>query len=857
MSDGNARAVDAPQLRTLLLTDLCDSTGAVEKLGDSGAAAFFRAHDGFVLELQRRWRGRLIDRSDGLLLIFERPLDGLGFALDYRAGLEALGKAHGITPLRARAGLHVGEVLIWRNSDEAVQAGAKSMEVEGLAKPLAARLMQLARPGQILLSSVAGPLVRRAARELGPRGEALQWRSHGRWRFKGMPEVQEVHEVGEPGLAPLRAPSGDAKARRDQPLWRRPMALMAEAVAVLALGVALWIFTRSEPAIAFAERDWVVVADLRNATDQGLLDGSVEQALRLSLGQSRHINLLSDAKVRDTLSRMRRSPDTPLDRELASEIAIRDGAWGVVVPTVTQIGERLHVGLELVDPRSREVVYVATADGSGVDSILASVDEAAAALRTRLGEARLAVARDSRPLPQVATASLDALRAYALGQEAYAQGNFVQAADFYQRAVALDPDFALAHIGIARAYNVLDRLAEGLPHLRRAQELRDNLSGRDQMYLDAWAVQVDDPGRALDAWMLMSRMYPDFFQAHANVGYALDSQNRHGEAVAFAAKAAVPQSEFAPLSLDLLGRLRLALGDREPAYQALKAASDRGLSTAQAWLAVWHAVGDDFAAAEAAWPADGQLRLTLFERVSIFLDQQRWDAAHEEATRVQGRAQGNPARARQSLMPAAIVAWATGEHGEARDQVQRMVATALESVAHPNNAMDQRDDAVLALYAAILGQRLGHHAPARRVVQALEADQRLAQMQPISQLLTVVRARMALAEDRPAQALAILDTIQDGTESIQARVVRMEAAIATGDLEAAGRLAAWLAPRRGLAYAEFGCAWCQQGMNVLDARLAAVYATRLADPHAAPEVAAQLRLPPAEVLAGAAASSAP
>ena len=222
-----------------------------------------------------------------------------------------------------------------------------------------------------------------------------------------------------------------------------------------------------------------------------------------------------------------------------------------------------------------------------------------------------------------------------------------------------------------------------------------------------------------------------------------------------------------------------------------------------------------------------------------------------------GRAQGNPARARQSLMPAAIVAWATGEHGEARDQVQRMVVTALDSVAHPSNAMDQRDDAVLALYAAILGQRLGHHAPARRVVQALEADQRLAQMQPISQLLTVVRARMALAEGRPAQALAILDTIQDGTESIQARVARMEAAIATGDLEAAGRVAAWLAPRRGLAYAEFGCAWCQQGMNVLDARLAAVYATRLADPHAAPEVAAQLRLPPAEVLAGAAAPAAP
>ena len=66
---------DAPQLRTLLLTDLCDSTALVERLGDIATAAFYRDHDRLVLELQQRWRGRLIDRSDGLLLLFERPLD--------------------------------------------------------------------------------------------------------------------------------------------------------------------------------------------------------------------------------------------------------------------------------------------------------------------------------------------------------------------------------------------------------------------------------------------------------------------------------------------------------------------------------------------------------------------------------------------------------------------------------------------------------------------------------------------------------------------------------------------------------------------------------------------------------------
>ena len=133
--------------------------------------------------------------------------------------------------LQARAGLHVGEVLTWRNSDEAVRVGAKPLEVEGLAKPMAARLMSMARPGQILLSAVAEPLAHRAARELGERGQHLLWKSYGRWRFKGVPDSQEIYEVGEPGIAPLRAPPNTPKAWRDMPLWRRPAALAAEAAA--------------------------------------------------------------------------------------------------------------------------------------------------------------------------------------------------------------------------------------------------------------------------------------------------------------------------------------------------------------------------------------------------------------------------------------------------------------------------------------------------------------------------------------------------------------------------------------------------------------------------------------------------
>src|SRR6185503_2767600 len=85
-------SANAPQLRTLLLTDLGDSTGLIERLGAGPASYLSRAHDRLVLQLQQQWRARLIDRSDGLLLLFERPIDGLGFALDYMRGLIALGE---------------------------------------------------------------------------------------------------------------------------------------------------------------------------------------------------------------------------------------------------------------------------------------------------------------------------------------------------------------------------------------------------------------------------------------------------------------------------------------------------------------------------------------------------------------------------------------------------------------------------------------------------------------------------------------------------------------------------------------------------------------------------------------------
>ncbi|HNR92403.1 MAG TPA: putative peptide modification system cyclase, partial [Dokdonella sp.] len=402
-----------PVLRTLLLCGLVDSTGLVERMGDRAAAELIRKHDRLARTIADRHGGREIDKTDGFLMMFERPIQAVAFALDYQRGLRQLNAAEEST-LAARVGIHVGDVMIWDNRPEDVAKGAKPTEVEGLVKPITSRLMNLALPNQILLSNIAYVLAHRAQGELGIAQEKVRWRTHGRYRFRGVPDPVPVFEVGEDGVAPLKAPPWSSKAHREVPFWRRPATVVVEGMVVLALlAIPLYSLLKPEPAVAFANRDWVVVGSLNNLTSESVFDDALESALRISLEQSRYVNVLPELKVRDTVKRMQRDPDTTkVDRMVGSEVAIRDGAKALILPTVAEIGGRVRVTAEVIDPHTQATVYSESADGAGAQSVLGSLDTINRKLRVRLGEALTSVTNETMPLEKVATDNLDALRAY-------------------------------------------------------------------------------------------------------------------------------------------------------------------------------------------------------------------------------------------------------------------------------------------------------------------------------------------------------------------------------------------------------------------------------------------------------------
>ncbi|UKE47402.1 putative peptide modification system cyclase [Xanthomonas cerealis] len=831
MNDAYPSQPEVPQLRTLLLTDLCDSMALVERLGDANAAELFKLHDALVLELQQRWRGRLIDRSDGLLLLFERPIDGLGFALDYSRGLHALGTQRKLE-LNVRAGLHVGEVLTWRNSDAAVQVGAKPLEVEGLAKPTAARLMTLARPGQILLSAVAESLTHRAARELGERGERLLWKSLGRWRFKGVPTAQEIYEVGEIGNTPLRAPKPTPKAWRDIPLWRRPAALVAEATLTLGAVAALLFFGRPEPAIAFAERDWVVVGDLRNLTGNAMLDASLDQAFRISLEQSRYVNLLSDLKVRDTLGRMKRSPDSKLDRAVASEIALRDGARAVILPTVAEVGGRIRVTVELVDPATQATVHTESQTGRGLESVLASVDTVSGQLRQQLGEAIQSVEQASKPLPQVTTSNLGALRSYALGLEATGQGNWTQAEQHFRVAIELDPQFALAYVGIARVLAATSDRAAAMPYLQKAQQYASRLPARDRLYLAAWADELQDSPAALAGWEQLLRLYPDSFAAHGNAFWHLFQANRFADALPHAVAADTGQDPYRSIATDDIGRIYLVQGKLQQAKTQFTRIALQDKSGPGRRLANVLALQGKYAEAEArlrAIPKSDYANDDMVPRLDLIalkLDQGKWDqVAAELGDAIKASRSANDFTQAQFGFVQLSVLALTLPPGKVLPRLRQWQNVQLQ--------MQQRvlpgepyaaDRAALILASAYLAQRLGDDALSARTLKVAGPWAQTSADPALGKLLRVVQAGQLRLRGEYAQALALLAPRDD--DLLQSRVALYLTLQAAGEHRQALVQADWIGEHRGLAYGEASVSQSLQALNVADTRMASRWAAQ-------------------------------
>ena len=832
----NASAVPlVPVLRTVLLADLVESTALVQALGDTRAATLLQRLELHLRDLLALTNGQLIDKADGVLALFERPVQAVEFALRYQRLLADLGVEFGAPALKARVGIHVGEVMTWANDPRAVAVGAKPIEVEGLAKPVAARLMALALPGQVLLSGMAQSLAQRAVGELGDRGARLRWVTHGRYRFKGVPAPMLVHEAGEPGISPLRPPPSGPKVWREVPLWRRPPMLALEALVAGGLVVAsLYGTFKSEPALAFNQRDWVVVGDLNNLTEETRLTDPLETALRIGLQQSSYVNLVSDVRVDETLQRMGRDSKTPIDRAIGAEIAAREGARVVVLPTLTEVGGRLRVSLELVDPVTHVTLDTVTADGKGMDGLLDALDSVSDDLRIRLGE-NASVVASSRPLDQVTTPDMDALRAFSLGMKARLEARNRDAMDLFQRAVDLDPNFAMAYLRMAfLAYGNNDEVGTE-KNLALAQANRHRLTDREALLLDAGVAVFKNPEESMRRFRLVAELYPDEYRAYYN--YAFFGHNDAQEyqaALDYIGPGLSPQNSARRNVYYMQGHLNLSLSRYADALKSFREAESLGVRGHLREYAELYAAQRRYADAErivAMQTPTGDLTSDLEQRhgeITFNLDQGKWTEALAAARRFEADAATTLPVTRSNYATLVLALRSYDPDAAFRADLRRHIEGTTAAYAG-SGLFDHRFLEYQLLASGWMAAHTGDPDSAQAVL-ATAGEKAAASGYPANaDMALAVRAELALASGKPAEAIALLQPrTHKSNESYFLRSVLSRAYLDNAQYAEAIVEAEWLVAQRGRAYGEFNGLKVWQPANVAESNLALLTARRAA-----------------------------
>jgi putative peptide modification system cyclase len=816
--------VTAPQLRCLVVSDLAASTALIDRLGDARAAALIREHDRVARQAMQDHHGQEIDKTDGFLILFERPIDALAFSLDYQAGLRALREREEIA-LLARIGIHVGEVLTWRNSEAAVAGGAKPVEVEGLAKVIAARLMSLADPGQILLTESAYSLALRACAEL-PQWE-LKWAEHGRYELHGVAQPMSVFQVGADRAA-LQAPRNKSKARRQRPPL--PKGLFA-LLALLLLAWPIWKLLTPSPAIAFVERDWLVVGDVRNLTGDAMFDDSLASAIRIGLEQSRHINLVGLLKAQQTLALMQ-SEGAAIDREVGSELAARAGARALLLPSLAEVGGRLRFTAELVDPQTGTTVYSDSEEAAGSDQVISAVGSVLGRVRGNLGESLSLLAKADEPLPMLTTGNLEALRAYALGNKAYVADDRDGARRLFDEALRLDPEFDLARIGLARLSMAFGDTAAALAHLRQIDPERGRLSTRERLYYESLRAWCESSlPEVLAKWKQLWTLYPDHHGAYAN--YALVASqwgNLFEESLENARRAVSPQNGMLVSTYDIIAEMHLALDQLDAADAALRKARELGSAGSRMVYLMVAAARNDWTQVDAAAKLMTEPARDAYEfyrqiiRVALAFDRGRWNEADSVLSAALGRADRHGVGVDRtfrlvqlSLAAEGLVAW-EGEL-DVDAALARLLGELLADLPRDHAAAWFQQAAPALMLAAIIARR-GNSDLTLETLATLEDDVEADGFPLVRSLRAAANAELALRGDDADAAIGGLRQAMDGREMLLLHVIELRALQAAGRHDEALAKARWWQQRRSRAYAEFNLNRALTPLYVATTRLA-------------------------------------
>jgi class 3 adenylate cyclase/tetratricopeptide (TPR) repeat protein len=535
---------------TLVFTDIVGSSAA-KRAGTLGADA--SARDRAYLESIQTKHLRLIrgavaehngteimTMGDGFFLTFADPVDGLrcAAAIQQRLSTHPIDTPSG--PLQLRIGIHIGRPEYFENS------------WHGTDVDIAARTESAGAPDQILVTDA----FRKAVGD--PLG--IKFRPLGIFSLRGVGDVKlwdaDYDQQG------LRRPSlrSNEQKRRGHLVFTS-----AAAVVLLALlcvgGWALWTHHQQAhlaKAVTGAAKDSIILADFDNKTGEPVFDTTLTQALAIQLEQSPVLNLVSQQHLRQSMKYLGKSSDDPLTPAVAREIGEREGVKAYLTGSIAKLGNDYVVTVTAQNTETGDDIASEQAQSSDKDHVLDALDTVATAMRRSLGESLSSIQKLDTPLGQATTPSLEAFRAYALGDVEHEKGlDIPKAEGHYRQAVDLDPNFAMAWARLGVVYINSGQRGKALECFTRAYHLSKNVSEREQLYIAGHYYQnaLGDVQKTIETLDLATRTYPLNFDNYVNLSVAQLSVGQFDDSLANLRKAIAISPDDAIAQADIVSGL--------------------------------------------------------------------------------------------------------------------------------------------------------------------------------------------------------------------------------------------------------------------------------------------------------------
>jgi tetratricopeptide (TPR) repeat protein len=331
-------------------------------------------------------------------------------------------------------------------------------------------------------------------------------------------DLQRLKRDSDSGRAASATATAQAEPKSAaKSTWVRWTAAIVAVIVVAGLAVGGWF---SRKAHALTDKDTIVLSDFDNKTGDEVFDDTLKQGLSVQLEQSPFLNLLSERKVNETLKLMGRAAGDRLTPEVAREVCQRTGSKAMLTGSIAGLGSQYVIGLKAVNCDTDDVLAGVQEQATGKEALLKALDAAATRLRSKLGESLSSVQKYATPVEEATTPSLEALKAYSLGEKTLSTKGGTAALPFYKRAVELDANFAMAYVAMSNFYFVTNQWERGVENARKAYRLREKVSERERLAIegDYYSNVTGELEKGAQTYELWQQTYPRDYMPYVVLG---------------------------------------------------------------------------------------------------------------------------------------------------------------------------------------------------------------------------------------------------------------------------------------------------------------------------------------------------